>query len=147
MFNTDHSDDDFREKQIYTNFSQISSFLEECRAKGVSAGEISRMNQYLGKMLIDFENMKHIYQYRTPVTLRAYSTVFIYLLPIIYGPYFANMAQNFPDILIFLMPVLLTIILVSLDNIQEQLENPFDLIGEDDIKMNVEKFINRLDVK
>ena len=44
------------------------------------------------------------------------------------------------------MPVLLTVILVSLDNIQEQLENPFDLIGEDDINMNVEKFISRLDV-
>ena len=38
-------------------------------------------------------------------------------------------------------------ILVSLENIQEHLENPFDQIGEDDIKFNVEKFIERLNHK
>ena len=32
-----------------------------------------------------------------------------------------------------MMPVLFTTVLVSLDNIQEHLENPFDQIGEDDI--------------
>lgn len=44
----------------------------------------------------------------------------------------------------FVIPILLTMILVSLQNIQEHLENPFDQIGEDDIKFNVEKFIERL---
>ena len=38
-------------------------------------------------------------------------------------------------------------ILVSLDNIQEHLENPFDQVGEDDIKFNVNKFIERLEYK
>ena len=45
------------------------------------------------------------------------------------------------------MPVLFTTVLVSLDNIQEHLENPFDQIGEDDIIINAEKFIERLDLK
>ena len=44
----------------------------------------------------------------------------------------------------FVIPVLLTMILVSLDNIQVHLENPFDQVGEDDINFNVEKFIDRL---
>jgi hypothetical protein len=35
-------------------------------------------------------------------------------------------------------------ILVSLDNIQEHLENPFDQVGEDDITFNVDKFVNNL---
>jgi hypothetical protein len=43
------------------------------------------------------------------------------------------------------MPVLLTAVLVSLDNIQDQLENPFDQDGEDDIAINAEKFVERLD--
>jgi len=42
------------------------------------------------------------------------------------------------------MPVLFTAILVSLDNIQEHLENPFDQIGEDDIAANAEKVVERL---
>lgn len=46
-----------------------------------------------------------------------------------------------------MIPILLTIILVSLENIQEHLENPFDQIGEDDINFNVEKFVERLNHK
>jgi hypothetical protein len=44
------------------------------------------------------------------------------------------------------MPILFSIILVSLDNIQEHLENPFDQVGEDDVRINPEKFIRRLDL-
>ena len=44
------------------------------------------------------------------------------------------------------MPVRFTTILVSLDNIQEHLENPFDQIGEDDIAINAEKFVERLEL-
>ncbi|UCH89067.1 MAG: hypothetical protein JSV49_12680 [Thermoplasmata archaeon] len=148
MFNTGHKDDTHREQIIYNKFSKISRFIEECRKKGMSVGEISRCNQYLSKILISFENMKHIYQYRTPITLRTYSKIFIFLLPIIYGPYFARLALSIPYYyLIFLMPILLSVILVSLDNIQDQLENPFELSGEDDIKNHVEKFIAELDEK
>ncbi len=43
------------------------------------------------------------------------------------------------------MPVLFSVILVSLDNIQDHLENPFDQVGEDDVAINAEKFVARLD--
>ena len=45
----------------------------------------------------------------------------------------------------FILPVLFSVILVSLDNIQELLENPYDRIGEDDIYINSDKYINGLD--
>ena len=47
----------------------------------------------------------------------------------------------------YVTPVLLTMILVSLENIQEHLENPFDQVGEDDITFNVDKFMERLNHK
>jgi hypothetical protein len=31
-----------------------------------------------------------------------------------------------------------------LDNIQDHLENPFDQVGADDVKINAEKFIENL---
>jgi predicted membrane chloride channel (bestrophin family) len=37
------------------------------------------------------------------------------------------------------MPVLYSFILVSLDNIQDHLENPFDYVGEDDIVIDAEE--------
>jgi hypothetical protein len=98
-------------------------------------------------MIIAFEDVKHIYQYRTPRTLSAFSDFFVTVLPIVYGPYFASIAQDFSIQLVYVMPVLFTMILVSLDNIQEHLENPFDQIGEDDIVINAEKFVQRLELK
>ena len=45
--------------------------------------------------MVAFETAKHIHHYRTPRTLRAYSKLFIYLLPISYGPCFAANSQEY----------------------------------------------------
>jgi hypothetical protein len=146
MFTSPQSELIKNEEQIYKNFSQISLYIKhELRGEGLSSGECSRTNQYLQKMMISFESLKHIYQYRTPRTLRAFSSLFIKILPIVYGPYFALKAESMSWGLEYVIPVLLTMILVSLDNIQEHLENPFDQVGEDDITFHVDKFIERLD--
>jgi predicted membrane chloride channel (bestrophin family) len=95
-------------------------------------------------MVIAFDNLKIIYQYRTPITLRTYSKVFIYVFPIIYGPYFASTFHDFSAHLEYVMPVLYSFILVSLDNIQDHLEDPFDQIGEDDINLDANETIRLL---
>jgi hypothetical protein len=136
-----------READVYRCFSALSRFIrEDLREAGLATGEVSRCNQYLSKMLIAFEQIKHIYQYRTPRTLRAFSDFFITVLPILYGPYFAYLAGEFSSSLTYAMPVLFAVVLVSLDNIQEHLENPFDQIGQDDVMINAEKFVDRLDL-
>lgn len=135
------------EEEVYRHFSRISVFIkEDLRGKGLPSGEASRCNQFLSKMIIAFEDVKHIYQYRTPRTLSAFSDFFVTILPIVYGPYFAEISKEFSSQLAYVMPVLFTVILVSLDNIQEHLENPFDQVGEDDIIINAEKFVGRLDL-
>lgn len=135
------------EERVYRLFSRISAFIkEDLRGNGLPSGEVSRCNQFLSKMIIAFEDVKHIYQYRTPRTLNAFSDLFVSLLPVLYGPYFAAIAKDYANHLAYIMPILFTTILVSLDNIQEHLENPFDQIGEDDIAINAEKFVERLDL-
>ena len=64
----------------------------------------SRLNQFLSKMIIAFESVKHVYQYRTPVTLRAYFKVFIYLIPVLFGPYFAAISLEYSSSLTYVMP-------------------------------------------
>lgn len=142
------SEMDEHEENVYKLFSQISRFIkEDLRGRGLPSGETSRCNQFLSKMIIAFEDVKHIYQYRTPRTLSAFSDFFVSVLPILYGPYFVAVSKDFSPGLTYVMPVLFTVILVSLDNIQEHLENPFDQIGEDDIAINAEKFVKRLDLQ
>jgi hypothetical protein len=132
------------ETKIYQLFSKLSSLTMELRGHGLQSGEVSRISQYVSKIIIAFDNMKIIHNYRTPVTLRAYSKVFIYIFPIIYGPYFASTVGDYSASLEYVMPVLYSFILVSLDNIQDHLENPFDDVGEDDITIDAEETVQFL---
>lgn len=133
------------EKKIYGYFSKLSHLTMEFRQYGVQAGEISRVNQYVSKMIIAFDNLRIIHDYRTPITLRAYSKVFIYVFPVIYGPYFASTFNDFSASLEYVMPVLYSFILVSLDNIQDHLEHPFDEVGEDDIRIDENEIIAHME--
>lgn len=135
-----------KEKFVYKKFSELSLYLKDCQEQGMSTSIVSRGYQYMGLMMDSFEGMKHIFEYRTPVTLRAYSKIFTYVLPIVYGPYFANLAQDIPYYLFFIVPFLFSITLVSLDNIQDHLENPFDMVGEDDVVINEKKFAKWLEL-
>jgi len=134
-----------REKEIYNSFRSLSEFIKKLRSHGLPSGEASRSNQFLSKMMISFERIKHIYQYRTPRTLRTYSDIFIVILPIVYGPHFAENASNFSYSLQYAVPILFSVILVALDSIQSHLENPFDQQGEDDVYINADKYIRNLD--
>ena len=136
--NSDHMKDS--EQKIFDNISKLSQMLMGFRSLGLPSGELSRVNQYISKLVVSIENLKVILHYRTPITLRAYSKVFIYTFPIIYGPYFEYVAEQYSNGLQYMMPVMFSFILISLDNIQGHLENPFDQVGEDDIKFDVEEF-------
>jgi hypothetical protein len=136
------------ESRVYAAFSELSEFVRtDLRGRGLASGEVSRCNQYVSKMLMAFESTKHIYPYRTPRSLQAFSDFFVKTLPILYGPYFAQVANESTGGLEYITPVLFSLVLVSLDNIQAHLENPFDLVGEDDVVINVEKFLASLDVR
>ncbi len=132
------------EERVHRTFSRLSLRVKRMREAGLAASECSRCNQYLSRIFISFHNLNHIYQYRTPRTLRAFSDFFILLLPILYGPYFAYQAIEFSRELFYVMPVLFALILVGLANIQDHLENPFDQIGEDDVAIDPDKFIRTL---
>jgi hypothetical protein len=110
--------------KLYHQISNISLLHEELRTKNMSVGEISRANQYLRSIIIDFEKILNIYDYRTPIALRAYSKVFLNAFPILFGPFFAWVAYEYYTEVGYLVALLYSLILVSLDNIQDDLENP-----------------------
>ncbi len=140
LLTSKNSDAKKYEEDLYKRLWELSELLQEFRKFGLVAGEVSRVSQYISKIEVALESLKVIYYYRTPVTLRAYSKVFIYSFPILYGPYFVFVSKDYTTGLEFMMPVVFSFILVSLDNIQDHLENPFDQVGEDDIKFDEEEF-------
>ncbi len=134
-----HKDDKFQ--AVYALFSRLSKSNEALRAAKVPANEVSRANQFVSKVMIDYERMRNIAFYRTPLSLRAYSSIFLNFFPIAFGPYFATLCtknENFPYVG-YMVAVLYSLVLVTLDNIQEDLEDPFDEVGVDDVKLDVVK--------
>jgi len=136
-FRAPKSERETRFEDVYRVFSDFSRSHELMRQAGVPANEISRANQYLKIIMVEFERMKNILLYRTPITLRAYSRVFLNAFPVLFGPYFAYLAREYYSGVGYLVAVLYSLVLVSLDNIQEDLEIPFDAVGEDDIRLDV----------
>jgi hypothetical protein len=134
------------EKPIFNTFSDLSKVVGKLRQHGLTPSEITRIGQYHNNMMIAFNVMKTIFYYRTPIALRTYYRFFIYVFSVLYAPYFAQMkhSTNLPDYLIYTMPMMYSAILVSLDNIQQHLEKPFDGVGEDDIQINVEEYTQLL---
>lgn len=133
--------------QVYDVFTKYSASHETLREAKVAANEISRVNQYLRSMIIEFERMRNILQYRTPISLRAYSQVFLNIFPILFGPYFAKLCNDSYMAIGYGVAIIYSVVLVSLDNIQEDLENPFDREGEDDVDLDVaEQYKLLLDV-
>ena len=121
---------------VYERYSELSESIEGLRDSGVSTSEMSRANQYLRLMMLDFELLRNIASYRTPVPLRAYSHVFLNTFPILVGPYFASLSRDYYLAMGYAVAALYSLVLVSLDNIQEELEDPFDADGLDDIRLD-----------
>ena len=137
---------DTHEAVVLHAFSRLSGVIEHMRRGGLAATECSRANGYLTRMMVAFETIKHIHKYRTPRTLRAFSDFFILLLPILYGPYFAYLTDEVNRELFFVMPILFALIFTGLANIQDDLENPFDGIGRDDVAIDPERYLSTLDM-
>jgi len=81
------------------------------------------------------ENLNGIKIHGTPVSLRAYCLVFIYVLLFIFTPTLVYNLANHDVWLIYALSVFHGFILMSLYNLQEHIEDPFDQMGLDDIKL------------
>jgi len=120
--------------KVYAVFSAYSHSHEALRKAGLNATEISRANNFLWDMMSAFETMRMIADYRTPGSLRAFSRIYLNLFPILYAPFYADIAARGGEVFGYGVAIAYAGVLVGLNNIQDALENPFDGIGEDDVR-------------
>lgn len=95
-----------------------------------------RVFKYARDMHESIENLHGIHSHRTPISLMAYCEIFIYLFPVIYAPTIIyNLGVRDGDWIAYLIILITQFTLISLYNIQNQLEYPFDNVGMDDINL------------
>lgn len=122
--------------EVHARASELSAMADALRGAGVGAGDASRPNQYISNLLVEFEKVRNVKAYRTPASLRAYADVFLNALPVLFAPHFAYLSVRVAPVIGFAVAAIYAVILVSLDNIQDALEDPFDGLGEDDVRLD-----------
>ena len=111
--------------------------------ESISNGTREKIYRFFRDVMDSADNLIAIHSHRTPVSLKAYCLIFIYIFPAVYTPTIINkIGLENPSWLTFFIVVLSEFILISLYNIQDQMEHPFDDEGLDDIKFKIFR-INR----
>jgi predicted membrane chloride channel (bestrophin family) len=104
--------------------------------KPISGSLRDKIFKFMKYLHESIENLHAIHIHRTPISLKAYCEIFIYLFPFILVPNTLFNIELLPQWMSYLIIMLTEFILISLYNIQNQLEYPFDNIGLDDINLD-----------
>ena len=123
-------------KKIDFNTEEVFRFLKT-NEEEISGGIRQKAIRFLRDVSDGQDNLIAIYLHRTPISLKAYCLIFIYLFPLVYTPTIIHKMGNDSDAMILTSFVVLLseFILISLYNIQDQMEYPFDDDGLDDIQL------------
>ncbi|MEE3034991.1 MAG: hypothetical protein VX325_04015 [Bacteroidota bacterium] len=135
----DHlSQSDTNTKKIDEKTEAIFAFVRE-NEENIQGGTRQKIFRFIRDVHIAQENLLAIHTHRTPISLKAYCLIFIYLFPVIYTPAVVNkigLDAVGSEPLTYFIVMLSEFILISLYNIQDQMEYPFDKDGLDDIKLD-----------
>jgi len=135
----DHlSQSDTNTKNIDEKTEAIFAFVRE-NEENIQGGTRQKIFRFIRDVHIAQENLLAIHTHRTPISLKAYCLIFIYLFPVIYTPAVVNkigLDAVGSEPLTYFIVMLSEFILISLYNIQDQMEYPFDKDGLDDIKLD-----------
>ena len=107
----------------------------------IPKGVRDKVFRFMNDLHEAIENLHAIHTHRTPISLKAYCKIFIYIFPLIYSPTIINnIGLETPQGITYFIVLFTEFILISLYNIQDHLEYPFDDLGLDDIKLDNFKF-------
>jgi hypothetical protein len=120
---------------LRNNLRSVSEFLVANKEE-VSSSEAFKILRFMKDVHSSVEGTIAIYTHHTPVSLRAYCQIFIYFFPFIYSPALLHrLDDGTPNWVVYMLSCVTGFILISLFNVQDQMENPFDQKGLDDIQV------------
>jgi predicted membrane chloride channel (bestrophin family) len=127
-------------KKIDMTVNKISLFVSS-KDTLISRGLKAKIFRFLNDIHESVDNLNAIHVHRTPVSLKAYCEFFIYLFPLIYVPAILfKVGLDSSRWVTILIVMFSQFILISLYNIQDQMEYPFDDVGLDDINLSIFRF-------
>lgn len=112
---------------VDSGVARLQKLVQSMKVHGLPGGEAHRLDQYVSKVQIAFEQLACLKEYRTPQVFRAFSRVYILLLPLMYGPYYCWLATETGGSIGLAMAFacVLQLALAGLLNLMLGLEDPF----------------------
>ncbi|MEK9602828.1 MAG: hypothetical protein VW127_00185 [Flavobacteriaceae bacterium] len=130
------SQSSYNTESIDLKTQSIFEFIKK-HDEEISGGVKQKIFRFIKDVHVAQENLIAVHTHRTPISLKAYCLIFIYMFPVIYTPTIINkIGLDNPSGLTYFVVILSEFILISLYNIQDQMEYPFDKDGLDDIKLD-----------
>ncbi len=119
---------------VRAELDEIFAFLNQ-NSEAISNGTSLKIIRFLKDVHESIENTVGLKMHGTPISLRAYCLVFIYIFPFVFVPTLIYDLNGSQPWIIYALSEIHGFILISLYNVQDAMENPFDQIGLDDIKL------------
>lgn len=131
---------DYNTKELDQSIHRIFAFIL-IKKELIPRSSKDKIFRFLNDIHESIENLHAIHSHRTPISLKAYCESFIYIFPLIYTPtVIFQIGVDSSKIMAIFLVIFTEFILISLYNIQDQMEYPFDSVGLDDINLDIYKF-------
>jgi len=145
--------------QLINAIGKIEKFITYHKSS-MEGGLSLKVYKLMRDVIMGVENSISIKLHRTPESIRAYCELFIYVFPFFYAPtliknivfrdipipgdevlysQYISLFDNHFVWIVYGLNIIISFFLITLFNVQAQIENPYDQIGMDDIKLEVYK--------
>jgi ABC-type multidrug transport system fused ATPase/permease subunit len=129
----------FTQENVNEEAKKVFGFIKS-NEDAIGNGTALKIFRFMKEVHESSANIIAVNRHRTPIAMRAYCLIFIYIYPVIYTPSLYHKlhdgVSHNESWIVFGLSAISTFILISLYNVQEQMENPFDQKGMDDIILN-----------
>lgn len=120
---------------IHSEMDRVFYFISENK-NSISETVTHRVIRYMKDAYRGVEYLIAMSRHKTVQGLRMYCIIFIYLYSLVNAPVLLHHIGFEASWLVYIICFVSSFLLVTLYNIQEQMENPFDNSGLDDIQLN-----------
>ncbi|XP_065643649.1 uncharacterized protein LOC136075172 [Hydra vulgaris] len=128
---------------IYEDLSDANQLNEKVRASPMPANSplVSNMVALLNIMCLSFEKLRVIREYRSPRSIRSFTKVLIFVIPLILSPYYVHIGVNVEQKDVnnwspYYISLMVAFVFGVLQGVQDKLDDPFDGMSEDDINLD-----------
>jgi len=127
------------QEKLNEEVKKVFLFIKQ-NSEQIGSGTALKIFRFMKDVHDSVGKITAVNNHRTPISIRAYCLIFIYIYPIIYTPALYNKLHDGISMneswIVYLLSAISTFILISLYNVQDQMENPFDQRGLDDIRLS-----------